>query len=392
MKKAISAILMILLLFSMTACGESPSTVPPATSAPPATAALPATSAPPAETPAENAAPASSVPVSDDEMPAEATHSEIIMGTVELNGKYIYKIYAIDPDTGGSRLISEFNIPVSVTRTDNSEWQYYPTATIDHNSQMPLKTMFSRNYKYLALTAWSPKMGGWRAGFYSEDFYYTDVTQLTGAVGGDFDAPPKQVAIGFTDNDQFIYADTNDSWGNNGIEYYWDNFTTYQVEVFGVNNVGSSQPYNELGDFILTSDNWNWMGKYWELTDRIDDTHYLINYPESFRYEGYANRWGVRIYDTETQELTSFIPGESRSNWSGIISPDKESIAFLSAPAEGTGNVALYITSVDGGEPVKVLDDITLGRSRTGEILTRPIGQYLGGASVCFLLEWRQAA
>lgn len=133
-------------------------------------------------------------------------------------------------------------------------------------------------------------------------------------------------------------------------------------------------------------------GENWELTDWIDDTRCLINYPEdsvALMFGGdRIDRWGVRIFDVVTQESSSFIPGESRSNWSGVISPDGRSIAFLSAPTSGTGNAALYVTSVDGGEPVKILDNIPSGRGTTGYILTRPATN----GTVYFLLEWRKAA
>ncbi|MBD5094791.1 MAG: hypothetical protein HDT26_11035 [Subdoligranulum sp.] len=399
MKKVMAAILLPMLLFLVTACSQMTVVSPPA----PVTSTLPAADGVPADDASAEDIPAtpdsSLVPVSEDETFQEENRSEIIMGTAVLSDKYYFRIYAIDPDTGESRVVSTFNIPKSIiSREDGSEWRPIPMLLLDFNSHLPLREIFSKDYKYVASTIYSPETGEWRAGLFKdgEDMYYADVTQLTGAVGSDFDAPPMQIALGFADNNQFIYADANASANNSSIGYVPDEWTPYQVEVFDVNNVGSSQPYDEINDFLLREDDWNWMEKYWELTNLIDETHYLINYPEAstsldngvYRIE----RWGVRIFDTVTQELNSFIPGESRSNWSGVISPDKESVAFLSAPANGTGNAALYITSVDGGEPVKILDEVTAGRSLHGNVWTRPNSQNVVETKVSFLLEWREAS
>lgn len=322
----------------------------------------------------------------------KANRSEIIMAKAELGSRYNYTIYAIDPETGEERTISEFSIPTSViANADGSKWQTYPMFIPSYNSRLPLRGMFSTDYNYMAVTRYSLETGEYRAGFYKagEGLYYTDVTKSIGAVGGDFDDPTVQLALGFTNSNQFIFADMTSA---PGFFYNTENWTTYQVKVSDTGNVSSQQSYNDLDAFLMAGDSWNWMGKNWELTDWIDDTHCLINYPEesvALMFGGdRIDRWGVRIFDMATQESSSFIPGESRSNWSGVISPDGRSIAFLSAPTSETGNAALYVTSVDGGEPVKILDNISSGRGTTGYILTRPATN----STVYFLLEWRKAA
>ena len=324
----------------------------------------------------------------------EENQTEIIMVRAELGNSYNYTIYGIDPETSTQRTISEFNIPVSViANADNSKWQTYPMFLPGWRSSVPLKGMFSSDYMYIAVSRYSQETMECRAGYYreGEGLYYTDVSKSIGAVGGDFDEPVKQMAIGFTDDNQFLFADIP-SIPN---FFYYDtaewSFSRVKVSDNGAVIDASSKPFDNADAFLMRGENWGWWPKNCELTDWIDGTHCLINYPEEsveLLFGGdRIDRWGVRILDTEEQETTSFIPGESRSNWSGVISPDGQSVAFLSAPASGTGNAALYITSINGGEPVKISEDIPSGRGSTGYILTRPESQ----KTVYFLLEWRKA-
>lgn len=322
---------------------------------------------------------------------AEMNKTEIIMVKAELNTRYNYTVYGIDPETGAQRVIAEFSIPTSVTsNADGSKWQIYPMFIPGYSTRMPLRGMFSRDYQYLAITRYSLETGEYRAGYYKEgeSLYYTDISKCVGAVGGDFDDPVKQMAIGFTEDGRFIFADMPSALG-----WYYDTseWEFSQVETAGSAEVikNSLKTYDSADDFLMRGDGWDWMEKNWELTDWIDDTRCLINYPEEsvgLMFGGdRIDRWGVRVYDTETGETASFIPGESRSNWSGVISPDGKSVAFLSAPVNGTGSASLYIVPVTGGEPVKICEDIPSGRGSTGYTITRPASN----TTVYFLIEWK---
>lgn len=101
---------------------------------------------------------------------------------------------------------------------------------------------------------------------------------------------------------------------------------------------------------------------------------------------------GVRVFDTQTQEYSSLIPGETRTNWSGIISPEGGCVAFLSAPKQGNGDASLYSVSIDGGEPVKICDDISVNRNLFNNAASRPVNYSYSSAEssdVVFLAEWR---
>lgn len=68
----------------------------------------------------------------------------------------------------------------------------------------------------------------------------------------------------------------------------------------------------------LQGDNWEWLEENCEVTDWIDETHCIVNYPEEavdlMFGDMRIDRWGVRIFDTQTKEYSSVIPGETRTN------------------------------------------------------------------------------
>lgn len=308
-----------------------------------------------------------------------------------------YKITGVNPKTGEEHVINEFMVFQSHSNSsDNVSWYTYPEYTLEYSNRIPLRRMFSEDYTYIAYTHWSEETSQYHAGGYMNprddsgeiDFDHCRIADLTehyGFVGGDFDAPVKQMAIGFYENN-LIFADVKAGWHNQS------EWTFYKSAVSG-SSFSSPKEYKDfnLDDYGMEGDNWEWLGDYWEVTDWIDDQRCLINYPA--KQVGLAfggdriDRWDSRIYDKNSGKVTSYIPGESRSNWSGVVSPDGSQIAFLSAPVSGTGSASLYVTGIDGGDPVKLVDGLASGRDdNSSRMCTRP-GQ--GANSLCVLLEWR---
>lgn len=89
------------------------------------------------------------------------------------------------------------------------------------------------------------------------------------------------------------------------------------------------------------------------------------------------------IVDTAAQNVTEYIPGNSRNNWNGILSPDGTKIAFMSAP-RGIYSPAyfpetdIYIIPIEGGDPVKVTGhSFSLGREA-----------YAEHTKTCVLIDW----
>lgn len=77
-----------------------------------------------------------------------------------------------------------------------------------------------------------------------------------------------------------------------------------------------------------------------------------------------------------------------------MISPDGENIAFLSAPLTGDGSASLYSVPIEGGDPVKICDGISISRTTSSNAISRPcnFGYSYGSKSVniVFLVEWRK--
>jgi Tol biopolymer transport system component len=97
------------------------------------------------------------------------------------------------------------------------------------------------------------------------------------------------------------------------------------------------------------------------------------------------------IANLETGETQQYIPESERYTWSGVLSPDGNTIAFLSIPSNGGGNVELYTVPLGGGEPTNVpvianediFVDIT-ALPNSDLVITPGLGDVY-----CFLLDWR---
>lgn len=98
--------------------------------------------------------------------------------------------------------------------------------------------------------------------------------------------------------------------------------------------------------------------------------------------------------DIETGEMTHYLPDSERYNWSGVLSPDGITVAFLSVPQRADGVVELYTVPLSGGEPAKVmyesndtlLEDITI---LTQDDLYGPTSLRNYEECHLYLLEWR---
>lgn len=57
----------------------------------------------------------------------------------------------------------------------------------------------------------------------------------------------------------------------------------------------------------------------------------------------------------QSGNLLEIVPGNSRDNWNGVVSPDGTSIAFMSTPKGVSSPITdIYIIPTDGGDPTKV--------------------------------------
>ena len=89
------------------------------------------------------------------------------------------------------------------------------------------------------------------------------------------------------------------------------------------------------------------------------------------------------IIDLSTGEETYYIPGKSRWNWGGVLSPDGNSIAFVSRARTDAMfcEVGLYTVPFSGGDPQKVelpSDVLSIGSNYSDNT-----------SHYCTLLDWR---
>lgn len=299
-----------------------------------------------------------------EEMPAEVGEIEgiVVLQTLSYHGDdgisniFVYSIQCINPDTGSSIDIAEFSArrPYNVA----SEDAYYLLPTIgDSNLAGNDRRYFSSDFSKMAVTKIFNDKNEAHAGWLDQSGNFFDVTEALGEQSSDFGDPVTYNAVGFTEDDLFVYNDNpyamSYTWGNLNFR-----FTDSKAPV-------TSQEGNPLEKYcqIVNGNN------EYAISDYVDDHLCLIYYHSD------NNKTTSEKYDVNTEEAIPYIPGESRSNWSGVCSPDRSQIAFLSAPQQGNGGPDIFIIPFDGGEPVKLECDITF----SSDISTNPSS----------LLEWK---
>lgn len=111
------------------------------------------------------------------------------------------------------------------------------------------------------------------------------------------------------------------------------------------------------------------------ITDWIDENTFIAN----CRSEGIG--YNSVIGKINSDEQNFYIPGNTRTNWNGILSPDGTQIAFLSTI--GVGEPKIYVTSINGGEPTEVPIDADM---RFFNIYANDAYKY---SSLSFLADWQ---
>lgn len=318
----------------------------------------------------------------------EKDESEIILCEISGNPYRTYSIIGVNPDDGKRRTISTFSVEGSITSSDGSKWRLYPLYFFNY-SKAPQKYSFSSDYKYIAVTRESYENGELHAGFYDENEIFTDITELAGFVRGDFDKPVRQLAIGFTDDGQFVFADTVELNQVDDIK----SWTFYQVQVS--NNLDtiktSLQQFNYVDDFLKYGEKWELPTTCCAISDVIDNDTFIIDYHDEF-VNGYAfdAKREIRIYDKISGNTRTLLSSDVRENWSGVINPSGDSIAFLSIPRSGNGSASIYTIPLNGGEPQKVCENIP-GADNKVDPVTRPQMWFIlsSFSHAPILLDWK---
>lgn len=251
---------------------------------------------------------------------------------------FVYSVSNVNPTTGTSKQIAEFSIrrPYNMT----SEEFYYLVPAIGLNNRFGYdRRYFSSDFSKIAITKVFNDKNESHAGWLDQSGNFFDATEALNEQSSDFGDPVTYNAIGFTEDDLFVYSD------NPTPSYmHWDNDNFRYADL----SLTSSQEGNPLEGICQIIDSNN---RFYCISDRVSDKIFIADgYEGDFR--------GSVIYDSGSHESKKYIPSESRSNWSGVCSPDGSQIAFMSMPSTGNGNPEIFIIPFEGGEPEKLNCDI----------------------------------
>lgn len=315
----------------------------------------------------------------EEEVKSSEGQDSDISGIIMLIHNYTkFTIISINPDTGEEKTIATFRLDDYTKRWDSDVIAYYP---MQRNSYSNLRDRFSSDFSKMVATKYFAETNTGHAGWVDTSGKFFDVTEALGeAAKSDFDIPQSYCGYGFTDNGLFAYClieSQNDALG-----------TTYRYRYAPLDNLteGASWEINSYDDYIYHPERFAAGAKplidCMRPTDWIDDSHVIIDnlwVHNGVRSLNTSNPIKSVIFNLEDNSETEYIPGgNSRSNWSGVISPDGNMVAFLSQPATGNGNTKLYKMPLSGGDPVNVplASETKIQSPNTNSI-------------ICTLLDWR---
>lgn len=245
------------------------------------------------------------------------------------------EITCFDPDNGTARTISNFRY-----QTDSEAAYFFATS----DKLFSGSYRFDESYTKMAAVKIINSNNETHAGWLSSDGSFFDITEAVGmAPNGDFANPVKHISMGFTDNGYFVFCDSSKPLA---AKYY-------SVPLSNVSPGAIVEEYTMPYSTCDTSYS-DRLSSYDFPSDWIDATHCIVTSLET-------NPTTSLIFDGGSNSRTEYIPGNSRVNWNGRLSPDGTKIAFTSVPINGSESPDIFITSVDGGEPTRVADhDFTL--------------------------------
>lgn len=260
----------------------------------------------------------------------------IMTATAPLNAGNC-EVISFNPESGETVVLSNFsfknNSNVSYLWSDSSSGGYY---------------QFDDSYTRMATRKFLSAAGDEHAGWLTTDGEFFDVTEaIGGARQSDFADPVHYSSMGFTDNGLFVFqvTDHND---RSVIEYY-----SVPVSNVSADTVQECRTISYSGFAIESYHEYH--SFFWPIgtpSSWIDSTYCVLTPKRSLP----GNPVTSVIFNTADMTSTDYIPGDSRNNWNGQISPDGTQIAFVSAPRSGNESPDIFIVTVSGGEPVRVAE------------------------------------
>ncbi len=275
-----------------------------------------------------------------------------------------FTVSAINPDTGEYHTVSSFMFEVAAPiRADDYTVIPERGYTLDAN----YASLFNGDYTCMVATKTFLGNEEQHAGWVDQSGNFFDVTEALGeGRQSDFDDAVHFIAVGFTDDNYFVY--TKPPYD---IYYFvpLDNLVPEAILQVG----------NEDKRIMRNQEAWGWL-KWNRPTCWLDNNTFLVD----DTLEGQCG-----IASISEQSIRSYIPGESRTNWSGVVSPDGTQIAFLSASQKGTDEPAIFFTNIsEETAPTKLetayIPHCTRAYDAGNIALTVDYGYYYSS-----ILEWR---
>ena len=291
----------------------------------------------------------------EEEVKSSESQSVDVSGIIMLVHNYTkFTLLSINPNTGAEKIIAIFQLDDYTKRWKSDAIAYYP---MQRNSYSNLRDRFSPDFSKMVATKYFIENNASHAGWVDTSGKFFDVTEALGeAAKSEFDVPQSYVGYGFTDSGLFAYClvESQNYTPNKTYHYYY----------VPLNNLvpGASWEIDSYDDYIYPPERFapgiRYLPDYMRPTDWIDDSHVIIDdlwVHNGVRQTNTSTPTRSVIFNLSDNSETEYIPGgNSRSNWSGVISPDGNMVAFLSYPATGNGNTKLYKMPLSGGDPIEI--------------------------------------
>lgn len=281
-----------------------------------------------------------------------------------------FVVSAINPQSGDFHTVSSFTFE-HVARVKEDEFIVDPAYEMARYYNY--RGMFNDDYTLMAATKTFLSNEESHAGWVNQTGEFFNVTEALGENRqSDFEDSKRYEAVGFTPDNNFIYANVEDR-----------RHPVYYMVPVGNIVPGASYQVENAHPYIMDvySDTWRWIDDI-KPTCWISDDQFL-----AVRRSGQAMTC-IKV-TISNQSVDEIVPVGSQTSWSPVLGPDSSSVAFLSAPLEGTESPSIYLTDVSGeGTPTKLETSYTPLCGRVADN-----GSVLSNISLAYyyasVLEWR---
>lgn len=300
-----------------------------------------------------------------------------VEGIIVLQGDYksnsfapSFVVSAIDPQTGDYRTVSSF-VFEHVARVQEDEFLIEPSYKFTCCSNY--RNMFNDDFTLMIATKTLLSNEAMHAGWIDESGEFFDVTvALNEQAQSGFEELKHYVAIGFTNDNRFVYAEMTD-WQH---PFY---------RAVPLDNIvpGASYEITEDEPYIMGVNS-----KVWKWARGVAKTCW-VNDDQFLAVEHSDQAMICTLATVSNQTTVQIVPTGSQSSWSPVLGPDGTSVAFMSAPVKGNENPSIYITNLDGSAtPTKLETSYypLCGRVGDGGSVMYTISPAYYYASI---LEWR---